>query len=513
MTKKETLEHIKVLEEAINKAKHNKILRFYPEQGRLSRINYPKHMAFFDAGREYFERCMLAANRVGKTEGVGCCEMTYHLTGKYPVWWTGKRFTCPINAWAATTSNEKTRDILQRKYSGPITEMGTGMIPADDIVAYSRKSGIPDAIETITVKHYTNGYQDGNSTLYFKSYAQGREAFQGEEIHVIHLDEEPPMDIYTECLTRTMKTEWFDGGIIMCTFTPLEGISEVTEMFMPGANVPDSNVVADRFVINVTWDDAPHLDEAEKARLLRGIPEYQRDARTKGIPILGSGAIYPIAEEDILIEDFPIPKHWPQAYGFDVGWDCTAALWGAWDMDKGEKGTLYVHSVYKRGHAEPIIHATNIKSRGDWINGVSDPAARQSNQNDGTKLFEEYRKLGLNLYVADNAVEAGLFDVYQGFVAGEIKIFKSCMDLIEEKRLYRRDKNGKVIKAKDHLMDCLRYLKRSGRQRAKTGTENNTIELFRQRQIQGSSFESPLHVLNTQRDEVRYESPIRYNQG
>jgi len=39
---------------------------------------------------------------------------------------------------------------------------------------------------------------------WLKSYDQGRESFQGTEQHVIWLDEEPPLPIYVEALTRTM---------------------------------------------------------------------------------------------------------------------------------------------------------------------------------------------------------------------------------------------------------------------------------------------------------------------
>jgi phage terminase large subunit-like protein len=44
------------------------------------------------------------------------------------------------------------------------------------------------------------------------------------------LDEECPIDIYGECLIRTATT----GGIIMLTFTPLEGLTDTVMQFMPG---------------------------------------------------------------------------------------------------------------------------------------------------------------------------------------------------------------------------------------------------------------------------------------
>ena len=292
------------------------------------------------------------------------------------------------------------------------------------------------------------------SSLAFKAYKQGRKGFEGDEQDVIVLDEEPPADVYNECLMRTMTT----NGLVLLGFTPLEGMSEVVMMFMPGGKKPREGETS-KFLVTATWDDAPHLTQKDKDELMESLPVHQRDARSKGIPSLGSGAIYPIAENDILIKPFEIPEYYPRAYGFDVGWNFTAALWGAWDR---EADILYLWSEYKRGKAEPPVHVAAIKSRGDWIPGVADPAARASNQKDGTKLLEEYRALGLDLTQADNAVEAGIFDVYTRMVTGRLKVFNTLVAWLEEFRMYRRDKNGHVVKELDHLMDCVRYLVRSG---------------------------------------------------
>src|SRR5262245_47983102 len=109
-----------------------------------------------------------------------------------------------------------------------------------------------------------------------------------------------------------------------------------------------------KFVVTATWDDAPHLTEKAKKELWDSIPPYQRDARSKGIPALGAGAIYPVPESDIVVDDFPIPPHWPVAYGLDVGWNFTAAPWGALDR---QSDILYLWSEYKRGQAEASVHA------------------------------------------------------------------------------------------------------------------------------------------------------------
>jgi len=440
------------LKERVRRYEHKKIESFYPETGPLSRHNYPKHMEFFRAGKKFRERGAMAANRIGKTEGMGGYELTCHLTGIYPDWWEGYRFTGPIKAWASGTTNQTTRDILQHKLLGPISDIGTGLIPHDCILDYKRKAGgIPDAIETVFIQHVTGGV----SVLGFKSYEQGRKAFEGVEQDVILLDEEPPDDVYNECLIRIMTT----GGMIMLTFTPLQGVSEVVKKFMPDGKLPGPHDQVMRFVIQATWDDAPHLSEKEKKERWASLPPHQRDARSKGIPQLGSGAIYPLLEDYIVIDDFPIPPYWSRAYGFDVGWNCTAAAWGATDRDTG---TSYIYSVYKKGLSEPPVHVQAIKSRGKWIPGVADPGARASSQRDGEKLMDEYVDLGLELSPADNAREAGIFDVFVALSTGKLKVFRSCAPWFEEFRLYRRDKNGKVVKENDHLMDCTRYYVRSG---------------------------------------------------
>lgn len=198
----------------------------------FAREKYQRHLAFFEAGSTYPERCFRAANRVGKTLGGGY-ELSCHLTGEYPDWWVGRRFTRPIRAWAAGKTSETTRDILQaallgapRTYGGSKSFSGTGLIPGHAIGGATWKQGVQDLADVVRVKHKPTGRW---SFLGFKSYNQGRGSFEGTAQHVILLDEEPPLDIYGECLIRTATTK----GIIMLTFTPLEGMSEVVLEFMP----------------------------------------------------------------------------------------------------------------------------------------------------------------------------------------------------------------------------------------------------------------------------------------
>lgn len=228
----ELREYLALLEIAEQRAGQRKLFDYYPETGPLRRELYPKHMEFFKAGGNYRERCFMAANRIGKTEGAGGYETTLHLTGQYPIWWNGKVFPNPTRFWAGGKTNETTRDIIQAKLFGSVafkngrkTMSGTGLVPADCIGAITWKQGVQDLIDTIKIKHIMGGW----STLGLKSYQQGRGAFEGTEQDGVWLDEEPPLDIYGECLIRTATT----GGIVYMTFTPLDGLTETVMSFLP----------------------------------------------------------------------------------------------------------------------------------------------------------------------------------------------------------------------------------------------------------------------------------------
>lgn len=464
LSKDEKIERIKILEEIERRKALNKISQYYPDKGPLRRELYSKHIQFFEAGAKYRERLMLAANRVGKTEGVGGFEMTCHLTGHYPNWWRGRVFRRPVEAWAAGDTGETVRDIIQTKLLGPVYSPGTGLIPSDLIVDTKPRSGIPDAKQVIYVRHATGGV----SQLNLKSYDQKRKSFQGTKKDVIWLDEEPPLDIYDECYMRSVDTSGGRGssGIMMLTFTPLMGMSDVVLLFLPGGEIQESRAEdSSKFVVMATWDDAPHLSREEKDELWKNMPPHQRDARSKGVPQLGSGAIYPVPDDDIIVDDFPIPDHWPRGYGMDVGWNRTSVGWHAKDP---ETNVIYRYSEHYRGEAEPSVHAEAVRGRGVWIPGVIDPAARGRGQSDGRKIMQDYKDLGLDLEIAFNGVESGIYRMWQMLSSGKYRVFRSCQNWIKERRLYRRDEKGRIVKENDHAMDESRYFIMSGIDRMKT---------------------------------------------
>ncbi len=438
-----------------------KFHQYFKSTGPFRRELYAKHMQFFVAGVRYKERLFMAANRVGKRE-TGAYEVTCHLTGLYPDWWEGRRFDGPTEWWACGTTSETLRDIVQMKLFGPWENLvqgkgpGGGMIPEHLIVhTVKRPHGLPGSIESGWVQHVSGG----RSVIGLKMYEQGRKSFEGTAKHGIWCDEEPPQDCYTEMLYRTATTK----GLTMVTFTPLQGMSEVVKGFIQPETLEAREF---KTVVQAGWDDIPHLDAEEKRALLATTPPFQRDARTKGTPQLGSGAIYGIPESDIKVPDFEIPKHWPRAFGMDAGGGSkpTAAAWGALDR---ETQTLYVYSVYRRESPEIAIHLEAVKSRGVWIPGVGDCAALIFTSHDAEQLISAYQRGGLDLMLPDKAVETGIQDVWELMSAGRFKVFASCAPWFDEFRLYHRDEKGRIVKTDDHLMDATRYLVRSGRERMK----------------------------------------------
>ncbi|MCC7060750.1 MAG: hypothetical protein IT508_11020 [Burkholderiaceae bacterium] len=225
-------ERLALLENQLAKAydtrlAEEKLWTYYPDDGPLRRELYPKHIAFFAAGTIHRERAVLAGNRTGKTEGIGGFEVALHLTGLYDdfPWWPGYKFDKPVNFLCGGDTSSTTRDILVRKMLGPPEARGTGLIPKAHIKKIAPYTGVPGHVDYALIETE----QGGESVLQFRSYDQGREAWQGTEREGCWLDEEPPMDVYTECLIRTMTTK----GMVICTFTPLRGLTDVALSFMP----------------------------------------------------------------------------------------------------------------------------------------------------------------------------------------------------------------------------------------------------------------------------------------
>lgn len=418
---------------------------------------YPKQQEFHRAGADpgIRERLLVAGNQLGKTMSASM-ETAMHLTGVYPKDWDGIRFLKPTAGWAASTTSQGTRDTVQRMLLGPPGDHGTGAIPYSLIVDVKKSThGVADSVEIITVRHVPTG---GLSRITLKTYDQGRERWQGDTLNFVWFDEEPPMNIYTEGLTRTNAT----GGVAYMTFTPLLGMSDVVRRFLidkaPGTHTT-----------HMTIEDAMHYTPEQRRAIVLAYPSHERDARAKGIPILGSGRIFPFEDEVIAEPTVQLPGHWVRICGVDFGYDHpTAAVWLAWDRDND---VVHVYDCYKRREATPVVHAAAMKARGAWIPVAWPHDGLAHDKGSGVILAEQYRAQGLKMLKdrathspapgqkegeGGNGVEAGLMQMFDYIQTGRFKVAKHLHQWFEEFRLYHR-KEGKVVKENDDLMSATRY--------------------------------------------------------
>ena len=430
--------------EVVRRAGRNRLKGYAP---------YAKQAEFHRAGAGHRERLFMAGNQLGKTVA-GAAEVAMHLTGLYPEGWEGFRFDRPGVWICASESAELTRDGVQRLLLGPPSDSdawGTGFIPADCLVETSRRAGVPDAVATCLVRHVGGGH----STVLFKSYDQGRSKWQANTIDGVWFDEEPPLDVYSEGLTRTNAT----FGPVIVTFTPLKGMSDVVVRFlMPDAKDEGQ---ADRCVVRMTIDDAGHYTDEQKRRVIAAYPEHEREARVRGVPIMGSGRVFPVAEADVAVEPFVVPGHWVQLGGMDFGWDHPFAAVGcAWDRDAD---VFYVTRCYRQREQTPVIHAAALRPWGAWLPWAWPHDGLQHDKGSGEALKAQYEAQGLVMLSerasfedGGNGVEAGVLEMLDRMKTGRWKVFSTCGDWFEEFRLYHRD-GGMIVKVRDDLLSASRY--------------------------------------------------------
>ena len=455
---------LQVAEEYLNRRKYMGTAKWFEPNTEFGIEVCKKHKLFFDATNNYRQVMFRAANRAGKTIA-GAFAVATWLDGLYPDWWEGKRFEKPVRIWAAGKTGQTVRDTVQKELLGDLGHFGTGMIPKDRIAKVIMKPGVPGGVDSIQVY---NDWGDP-SICGFKSYDQRIDAFVGVALDAAWEDEEPPYMVHNETFARLTTTM----GVLINTVTPITGLTPYLLNFEKQSDMlggaertvalnEDEQKEFDKHkrtkaIVAAGWSDAPWLDEQAKIDLLADTPPHLKESRMTGKPSLGSGSVYPVPLESVLIDndDFSHKSHYKYIYGIDVGWNKTAIVWGALDPDTD---ILYIYDEYYMGEQRPEVHAGAIKGHGVWMPGVIDPASRGRSQVDGMKLITLYIQAGLQIVPANNAVEAGIMDVYQRLSSGKLKILKKCRNLQAEYMTYKRDINGKVIKENDHLADALRYV-------------------------------------------------------
>lgn len=407
---------------------------------------YPKQEAFHAHGLYARERLLLAANQTGKTTAAAA-ECSYHLTGLYPIWWQGRRFKDPVAGWAIGVSGELTRDSCQRLLFGRSSAPGTGMVPKRLIKGTTSSRGVSESYDTVTVEHTSGGV----STIGFKSYQQDRTKLQAETLDFVWMDEEPPYEVFSEGVTRTNAS----NGMIMLTFTPLEGMSDVVRLFYPKPTTQD------RVLVQMTIDDAAHFSPEQRKRITAFYKPHEREARTRGIPQLGSGKVFAVPESSFLCDAFTIPRHWPRLIGIDLGFDHPfGAVNIALDKDADCVYVTHALSVMQQTVAQ---HANILKGWGTGIPVAWPHDAASHDRTSGEPMAEIYRRNGLAMLYehatfpeGGYGLEASIADLIDRLESGRLKIFNHLADLLEEFRNYHR-KDGRPVKQHDDVIAALRY--------------------------------------------------------
>jgi phage terminase large subunit-like protein len=422
---------------------------------------YQKQSEFHAMGAVKRERMLSAGNQLGKTLSAAN-EVAMHLTGRYPSWWDGKRFAKGNNWLAGSESGELTRRGVQRYLFGrdPKKDPGTGAIPKDCIVDINWSRHVNEFIDTAKIRFKGADGVETASTISLKSYDQGRGKWQADTVDGVWFDEEPPEDIYMEGLTRTNAA--FGPVIVTCTL--LKGMTAIAMRFWS-----ELDTYLDAGMVNMTIHDVDHYTPEQKEKIIAGYPAHERDARTLGVPSMGSGKVFPISEDVISVDPFPIPSHWPRIIGLDFGWDHPAgAAWLAWDRDND---TVYVVNEFQLRETTPALQAPLLAAKGKWMPVAWPHDGLQHDKGSGEQLAQQYRNLGVNTLVdkathppADgqkegeggNGVEAGISEMLERMQTGRWKVFTTCAAWLAEFRMYHR-KDGLIVKKNDDVISASRY--------------------------------------------------------
>ncbi len=403
----------------------------------------------------------LAGNQTGKT-----WSGTYHdaldITGRYPDDWEGFRFDHNVEALLIGVDSDQLR-VLQTNLFGKVHDgkFEGGWIHRDEIdhklIKWSRTgSGVAQRVP-VRGKY-------GLSMVNLKAYTQsktgqGTLSFAGAIYDLVHADEQVPDALVGQLKVRLTNGNRGKGGRLRYTMTPELGMTAEVAAFM------ESPAKHQRLVGPVAWDECSHITPEVRERLLQGIPEHERDMRSKGIPFFGQGLIYPVPEERILVDPFPIPDYWRVLKAVDLGWNNAGTGWLALDM---EADTVYlVRSDLLHGE-NAATHASVINSMWPEVPTVFPPDVNQTEKGSGKTVRQFYRQAGIRRTVdfenpdGSKYVEPGIMNLQERMRDGRFKVFRNQNEpFLREKRMYHRKVNSagtvKIVKENDHVMDLVRY--------------------------------------------------------
>lgn len=420
----------------------------------------PKQLEFLSCQRR--EKMFSAGNRQGKTESAAF-EIACHATGQYPDWWRGRRYDRPVTIWVVGITAKQLVEpgAPQQKLLGvtdinQTDDLGTGLVPQSALDGKpSASRAVTGGADTVQVKHVSGK----NSIITFKASEQGRQAMQGAAVDIVWFDEEPPMDIYMECITRTMSAE---DGCIFVTFTPLLG---ETELFLRFTQPPDDlkDLVA---FFNMTIDDCTWYSPEHRATMMAQFPVRERRARALGLPFQGSGMVFRTDEANIRTPAVPLRQLQDRGlrfiWGMDWGWKHPfAASLCAYDPEL--EWFCVIHTIKLEGEAIAVHAAALRRVAGEvpvaWPHDIAkhDPAI-------GEPLKALYRQQGLRMLpihaqdkLGHNSLYASLDEMDEWMRESRFQVFDTCMPWFAENRGYHYDKDGKVVPIRDDVISSSRY--------------------------------------------------------
>lgn len=456
--------------------KYNKLAYWKP---------YGFQKQWIEASANYQQRYLSAANRIGKSYAA-CMELAIHLTGLYPDWWNGAVIEdSGHDYWAIGVSQESVNNVLLKELLGVtdcrhLSELGTGAIPKDCIDFWSM---VKDGQRCLKIR--INHKDGGSNTLHFFASTQSESVLMGSSVKYCLLDEQfdNETQIYAQCLTRTATT----NGYISVTCTPEQGASPLWSKF----NEDDTGFL---YFQSATWDDAPHLTEHDKQRLLAGYPDYQRLMRSQGIPVLGSGAVYPfndreidgdLAFEKIQANPFSYKLLWGCDFGYSSNTDAdpSTLILSAYEMETDKVYIIYEWNSKQDAKQNRLAHMpehmASIIKASPFPNAPLVVPHDAKKQIDGTGTnttrLSEFKRLGINVlptvFEIPHQLTTGAYEkpkhsrslhwtiqyLCKLFSENKLKIdVEKLKNLMTEFRIYQYKQDGNPRDSRNHLLDAMR---------------------------------------------------------
>ena len=372
-------------------------------------------------------RWLIGGNRTGKTTGGAVEAIRMALESE-------------THGWVISVSLQVQRDVAQKK----VLEYLPQQCIQEIVMNKGRKQsfGQHGAIDYIVVKNKVGT----TSKIGFKSCEQSREKFQGVSLDWVWFDEEPPEDIYEEALLRTLDK----GGKVWGTMTPLKGRTWLYDRIYLKQD--------EHFVLQMSWSDNSSLDESEIESMRRALGDEALQSREHGRFMEMGGVVFRELSEDNVIDPIDLDDSYDTYIGIDPGYRSpTGAVWVRTDGRN-----YYVVSDYSVSEKFIEVHAKAILdiSGADRVSAYIDFAALQRHLVAGDEtVASRFREHGVDVFPQNNkSVNAGIHLIKGMLRDGQLKIFRTCENLLKEMRKLSWGKGETPVKRDDHCVDALRYV-------------------------------------------------------